>query len=406
MKRLFSFFFAALLLTSSVSAQNAGIQGKISGLAGNTIYYICSEISGLNTPVDFNQLTSLTFDGESFYFNVTPKGASVVRIIPGANLGSSDDGSLIPYESEMIILFVNPGETVAVDASMKGNIVKYVATGNVANDTYTQIQEFLFPFYERRVSGEAKLKVAQGDSQVMEARKEIAMSNAAVKTMKGSFISQYPDSPLSAYFQKTLEEQPAAAANASVETAPSVAATATAEKTSTAAANGTVTDAEKAVTAATETVASAEKTATAAATEPVAAAAAVPKPEWKLPDFTATTLKGEEFTLSSLSGQYILLDFWATWCPYCIQSFPDLVKAADKYKGKVTVVTVCINSKDDNWRSVVEKYGLGDLINVLSADGAIATSYGVKSIPAKFLITPDGERKFVGSFDALDVYVK
>ena len=53
----------------------------------------------------------------------------------------------------------------------------------------------------------------------------------------------------------------------------------------------------------------------------------------KAPDFTAQKVDGKSFTLSSLQGKYVVLDFWGSWCRWCIKGFPDMKEAYAKHKG-------------------------------------------------------------------------
>ena len=56
------------------------------------------------------------------------------------------------------------------------------------------------------------------------------------------------------------------------------------------------------------------------------------------PDFTLRSLDGERFTLSSLQGKVVLLNFWATWCPPCRREIPDLNRIYDTYKDRGVVI--------------------------------------------------------------------
>jgi thiol-disulfide isomerase/thioredoxin len=76
------------------------------------------------------------------------------------------------------------------------------------------------------------------------------------------------------------------------------------------------------------------------------------------PDFKLTNLKGDEIRLSELKGKVVVLDFWATWCQPCIQSFSSMKKLMEKYTEE-EVVFLFINS----WESGVEKEkGVSDFL--------------------------------------------
>ncbi len=120
------------------------------------------------------------------------------------------------------------------------------------------------------------------------------------------------------------------------------------------------------------------------------------------PDFADKDINGEEFTLSSLKGHYIILDFWASWCGPCRASMPHVLALYEKYKGNGLEV-VCVADDDhspDKWKAAVEKDGTQAFHHVLrglkrTADGDYDTSedksddYAVHYLPTKYLIGPD-----------------
>ena len=56
------------------------------------------------------------------------------------------------------------------------------------------------------------------------------------------------------------------------------------------------------------------------------------------PDFKLLDIQGKEVSLSQFRGLPVILDFWATWCPPCRMSIPELVKIQEKYKDKGLVI--------------------------------------------------------------------
>jgi thiol-disulfide isomerase/thioredoxin len=111
------------------------------------------------------------------------------------------------------------------------------------------------------------------------------------------------------------------------------------------------------------------------------------------PAFKSTTIDGKIFEFSSVKSNYILLDFWASWCSPCRRESPTLVKVYNEYKEKgLTIVSVSIDDEKKKWIKAVEKdnytwINVSDLQGWKSETGNL---YGVSSIPASFLLDAEG----------------
>ncbi|MDH7445256.1 TlpA family protein disulfide reductase [Aquimarina sp. 2201CG14-23] len=125
------------------------------------------------------------------------------------------------------------------------------------------------------------------------------------------------------------------------------------------------------------------------------------------PDFETTLVDGTPFKLSNLQGKYVLLDFWGSWCPPCIKESPELVALHQKHADQLTIVTVALEKNKDSWKKVVSKYGYTWKNQIVSQNrfvmlSDIARKYGVSEIPAKFLISPEGNLIGNYSFEEID----
>lgn len=121
------------------------------------------------------------------------------------------------------------------------------------------------------------------------------------------------------------------------------------------------------------------------------------------PDFTLKDLRGRDVTLSQYRGKVVLLDFWATWCPPCRATIPELVAIQDKYKGKdFTVLGVSLDDPGENLRTELTEFSRTFHLNypVLLGNETVEHDYKIWSIPRCFLI--DKEGKIMDSYSGYD----
>jgi len=109
------------------------------------------------------------------------------------------------------------------------------------------------------------------------------------------------------------------------------------------------------------------------------------------PDFTLSTPQGEDVSLSSFEGNYVLLDFWAAWCKPCRMENPNLVEAYKLYEDQgFEILGVSLDQNDEPWVEAIEK---DELIwtQVRDKNNEVAQTYQIQAIPANFLLNKEGE---------------
>jgi len=114
------------------------------------------------------------------------------------------------------------------------------------------------------------------------------------------------------------------------------------------------------------------------------------------PPFTQNDVNGKSVRLSDFRGQYVLLDFWASWCNPCRTENPKVVRAYQQFKDKnFTVLGVSLDQQSGKaaWLAAIKKDGLTwtHVSDLNYWDNAVAKQYGIKSIPQNFLIDPRGK---------------
>lgn len=118
------------------------------------------------------------------------------------------------------------------------------------------------------------------------------------------------------------------------------------------------------------------------------------------PDFTLTDLKGSQFTLSSLGGKVIVLNFWGSWCPPCRREIPDFISFYNEYGDKgVEIVGVALE-RDGGvaLRTFVKKNDIN--YTVVLGNQEVTRQYGgIQSVPTTFIIDRSGNirQKHIGA---------
>lgn len=108
------------------------------------------------------------------------------------------------------------------------------------------------------------------------------------------------------------------------------------------------------------------------------------------PEFQVTTLQGQQLSLQGLAGRVVVMDFWATWCPPCRESVPELKDLTRKYPtDKLVLISVSADQDDNAWREFVAKKKM-DWAQYRDADHRILDTFGIRSFPTYMVIDGDG----------------
>jgi len=121
------------------------------------------------------------------------------------------------------------------------------------------------------------------------------------------------------------------------------------------------------------------------------------------PDFEATLIDGSNIQLSDYQGDYVLLDFWGSWCAPCRRENPALVKIYKKFENQESaegerfkILSVALEKIEGQAEAAIKRDNLYWPDHVISMSrivlaSPIARAYGIAEVPSKFLINPQGE---------------
>ena len=112
------------------------------------------------------------------------------------------------------------------------------------------------------------------------------------------------------------------------------------------------------------------------------------------PLFTQNDVNGNAISLANLKGQIVLVDFWASWCHPCRGENPNLVKQYQLYKEKgFQIISVSLDNNKKNWVAAIANDGLTwlQVSDLKGWDNVVGHLYGIRAVPACFLIGKDGK---------------
>ena len=110
------------------------------------------------------------------------------------------------------------------------------------------------------------------------------------------------------------------------------------------------------------------------------------------PPFDLPTPQGDTVSLASQKGKWVFVNFWATWCPPCVEEMPAIERLSKKMKDRAFTVLAVHIGKESNERliSYAKKTGL-TFTMLIDAEKETMRDYGLKSIPVTYIVNPKGE---------------
>jgi len=109
------------------------------------------------------------------------------------------------------------------------------------------------------------------------------------------------------------------------------------------------------------------------------------------PDFELESIDGTKIKLSDLRDKNVIVNFWATWCGFCVEEMPDLQKLQETYKDDdLLILAVNVGETKEEVEKFMKENNI-DLTVLLDKDSSVANIYGLRSFPSTLAINKKGE---------------
>ena len=352
-KTVFTLMAGVALLTACTPAQQkTTLTGTLEGMESDTLIVRYQPIVGSsNNGID----TTLVLKDSRFTLDITNDTIPMeVFIRPNANNVHSGI-------SDQIFLLICPGEQM----NITGNFEQYQVTGSDFQQAYQAAHNLWEPMRNQLTAMTEQIIALQQEGLPFDSLRLAQYPiYQKMREMQKQYVVDHPDTDVSLYILSQLNME------AIEELLPTFT-----EKVS----KGTFAPLYKAMDEAVQKERAREE-----AEKNIVEGA-------EAPDFTLKDLNGNDLALSSLRGKYVVLDFWGSWCGWCIKGIPDMKKYYEKYKGKMEILGIDCRDTEEKWKAAVEKHELPWLHVRNEGNPDVSLLYAIQGYPTKIVIDPEGK---------------
>ena len=370
MKR-FSLLALTISLLGGSCSKKDGITGIFTGLTNDTLWI---SVGVLNDDGWFERQrrdTVIVRNGKFFYDPKT-NNMTELTIIPIENIFRSPNSNMISSgPGATMVLFYSPGNCIRLDANSEDEVVAFKAKGNRYNEQLSTINASTLAAYKQRNDALKIITDRSFSGDKTEYQERLMEAMEVIRNNELNYICKNPDEPLSAYLVSTLIYQ---SHDKTLQYADSLGAAAI--------------DSEmgRVLLKIIESIYASKVAEEESKKKDIARKEMIGIPA---PDFTLKDINENNFSLSTLRGKYVILDFWGSWCWGCLEAFPKIKKYYATHPDEFEIVGIAFKDKPEAWRKVVlEKHAL-PWINVID-DNDIHDKYNVTFAPTYFLIDKEG----------------
>lgn len=115
------------------------------------------------------------------------------------------------------------------------------------------------------------------------------------------------------------------------------------------------------------------------------------------PEFTLNSINNVKISLADYKNKTpVLVVFWATWCPFCVEEIPELNKMADEYKDKINILAIDVKEDIKKVSEFAKRKNIKYTV-LLDPNGEITGKYEIIGIPTNILIDKEGKILYKGN---------
>lgn len=343
------FIIAYILLSSLSFGQKSIIEGEIKGIDNTEIDIQILPLELSDTPIFSTAHVKNGKFSDTINFNVN--AWHLIRIRSNEIDQTLGIESLIDdFKNSEIVFFIRPKDKMYISAEIQKYGIRYDVSGNMISDQHSQTEKQLFPLYaEQNRLTILKSKSSNDEKKIQKLENQIWAITKKIEQVELNIIANHPDWIYSA---ETLAAFPE------------------------------------------DTIAKYFKTFTNEVQNSffgkyLSKILNAPKIGSTAPEFTLKNETGKNVSLSDFSGKYVVLDFWGTWCGFCIRGIPKMKEYYSKYQDKIEFVSIDCNDTRQAWLKAIDKYEL-NWINLFTENQEIVDKYGVEGFPTKIIINKEG----------------
>ena len=365
MKKIFLLTLTLTLFAISCT-QKSGITGTFTGLTNDTLWINVMVFSDDFNDIQHRQDTVVVQNGRFFYDPQTDNLTKLV-ITPIGNLDRFPGGMISYGPGATMTLLYSPGDRIRLRANTENNVIAFTAKGNRYNEHLSALNANVQDAYRKR--NEVFAPSFVGDRAAFE--EQLGKAMEIIRNNEPNFIRENPNEPLSAFLiaffihdEETIMQYAEILGSEAKESI-----------------FGQMLERRIESILAMSALLEERERREQARQEMIGQLA---------PDFTLTDINGDYFTLSSLRGKYVVLNFWGSWCGWCFVGFPDVIEYYSTHSGEFEIVSLAFRDEPDAWRGGVERAGL-PWINVIDDNNnSVSTAYHISAAPTYILIDREG----------------